>query len=119
MATNITMTYGIVAYYLLLAIVIMLFSMGGAFDNQEVITTTPDISQELTSQINQSELPDSFVESFGIGKTIKNLFSFFVFNISITTKGVMDFLWLVRIIFVYFPALLLTITILFFTRGTT
>ena len=118
MANTITITTGLAFYYILVGLVVTLLSMGGAFDDRSVSTTAPEMSFELGATINKTELPTNFVSSFGVGDTLKDLFSFFVFNISFNEGAALEWLWLIRVIFVYFPALILTLGVAFFIRGT-
>lgn len=121
MANTLTFTIGMVIYYTMLAVVLTLFSLSGVFDPTEIQTTHAEISTEVQYRVNGSIIPsdDTFESSFRVGKTFKDLFSFFVFNISIYDGSIlMEWLWIIRIFFVYLPALILTLAMLFYIRGT-
>lgn len=101
---------GCILYFIGLFIIVSLFAIIGAFPKNEVITDSR-FSSTLSGSINASRVADS-TDKLKIGTVFKDVFSFFFWNISFTDNGILiDYLWLIRILFVYLPLLVLLISI--------
>lgn len=98
--------YGLSIYFIFSFIIVTLFSMAGSFSGGSFSTVSVTQYQKANSTVSETNL-------LGIGYSWKNwfkdVFSFFVWNISITETGIANWLWLIRIILVYFPAAFLLI----------
>lgn len=89
-------------------------SIGGSFADNTVTTSGGYTAQMLSNQshIEAPEGSTGLLGAFSMKSYFKDLFSFFVFNISINEGEVlMSYLWLIRLIFVYMPLLFLTLSI--------
>lgn len=113
-----TWTYGFIFYFTFLFIIVTLFSIAGVFaNNHDVVINDEFTSSFGLNTINQTRWVDgdtdstATVGSYSITTTFKDLFSFFYFNISIYNHGIMQYLWLIRLIFVGLPMLGLVLTI--------
>ena len=107
-------TYALVIYFFGVFVVLTLLSLGGAFADNSVTSTGGYTPQTLANQ-SQIEAPEGstgILGAFSMKSYFKDLFSFFIFNISINEGDVlMSYLWLIRLIFVYMPLLFLTLSI--------
>jgi hypothetical protein len=99
---------GLILYFVGIAVVVSLFSIAGAFSDGNVQVTN-FYDAQLKGSVNESiEVPS---KSFKWSGFFADVFSFFVFNVSFTDNSVLiEYLWLIRIIFVYLPLTLLVIT---------
>ena len=118
MASTQEWTYGLAYYFAFLFIIAILFSISGVFANNHDVVINDQFLSSFNNDINQSRWVDGSNESldtigsYSISTTFKDLFSFFFFNISFYNHGVlMNYLWIVRLIFVWFPLLMLVLTI--------
>ena len=104
--------YGLTLYFIGIAIVVSLFSLAGAFTPSQ-FSTHGGYNPQQAGSANFSNLPTGVTSTFSMGKFFKDIFSFFVFNISIGNDGsiIYQYLWLIRIIFVYIPVTFLVIAI--------
>jgi len=110
--------YGLTIYFISIFIFVTLFSIAGVFTEVQAtgVTTTMDAYQSA----NASQM-STVTTGFSWTRTFKDVFSFFVFNISISHSGViMDYFWLFRIILVYVPLAFLVLALYYsapFTSG--
>lgn len=111
MANTIDYAHAHIYYFIMLFVIITLFSIAGVFRNNEVITNS-QFSSSLTATINKSGEPSPSLSPLKWRDFFKDIFSFFFWNISIYDGDVLiEFLWIIRIIFVYVPLLSLIITL--------
>jgi hypothetical protein len=104
--------YGLVIYFVGISIVISLFSIAGVL-NPNQFHSSGGYNPQQQGQANFSDLPTGVTSTFSMGKFFKDIFSFFVFNISIGSPGsiIYQYLWLIRIIFVYMPLTFLALAV--------
>jgi hypothetical protein len=104
--------YGLIVYFVGIFIVFTLFSIAGVF-NQGEINVQGGYNPILKGSTNYSELPTGVTSTFSIGKYFKDVFSFFIFNISIGTDDsiLYQYFWIFRVIFVYIPVTFLVLAI--------
>ena len=118
MASTQSWTYGFIYYFVFVGIIVTLFSISGVFaDNHDVVTpaefgNTYGLDANTTRWDEGETTDTNELGSYSISTTFKDLFSFFVFNISIYNhSGLMAYLWLIRLLFVYLPLLMLSLSI--------
>ncbi len=110
MATVIRHMHGYILYFVLLFVVVSLFSIAGVFTQNEVIVDQK-FASSLTGSINETA-PAPTISPLKWGNFFKDIFSFFFWNISIYDDSeLMNWLWLIRILFVFLPLIGLLITI--------
>lgn len=104
--------YGLIIYFVGIFIVFTLFSIAGVF-NQGQINVEGGYNPIQKGSSNYSDLPTGVTSTFSIGKYFKDVFSFFVFNISIGTENstLYNYFWIIRVIFVYIPVTFLIIAL--------
>lgn len=114
-----TWTYSLILYFVLGFIIVSLFSLAGAFQDQKM-----QVSYAMTSSgqnISSSDFSQSPVSGHSTSSYFKDVFSFFVWNISITDMGVLsDYFWVLRIFLVWIPLTFLIISLYYslpFTGG--
>ena len=104
--------FGLILYFVGLLIIVSLFSISGVFagDNQVVVDSR--FSSSLQGNINTSKTADDLT-IYPNRSYFADIFSFFYWNISIYGNDniLVQYLWLIRIIFVYIPFLALLLTI--------
>ncbi len=97
-----------VIYFIGLFIVVSLISLGGGFASGEVRVSL-GYDPVIKGSVNDTAVTPG--QSFKWSSFFKDVFSFFVFNVSSTGETfITQYLWLVRLIFVYIPLTLLVIT---------
>jgi len=118
MASTQDWTYGLSYYFIFVFIIVTLFSIAGAFSGNNDVVINDQFTSSFDNTLNQSKYTDTSnsstqtVGSYSISTTFKDLYSFFFFNISIYNHdGLMQYLWLIRLIFVWIPTLMLLLTI--------
>lgn len=104
--------YGLTLYFVGISIIVSLFSLAGAFSPGE-FQTSGGYNPQQSGQANFSDMPTGVTSTFSMGRFFKDVFNFFVFNISIGNDGslIYQYLWLIRIIFVYLPVTFLIIAV--------
>jgi hypothetical protein len=104
--------YGLVIYFVSIFIIITLFSMAGVLQTNSVIVSG-GYNPVQKGSVNASDLPTGVTSSFSWSKWFKDVFSFFVFNISIGNDGSLlyQYFWIFRIMLVYLPVLALILAI--------
>lgn len=114
MATTQKLLIGLLVYYVLAVIVVSLVSITGQL-TENVVTRTGNFQE---SNQNVTTINDN-VGVFSIGDTVSDVFSVFVFDISLYdgNEYLMQYFWIFRLLFSYIPALILIITFLMFLRG--
>lgn len=90
-------------YFSCVLIFLFLLTNAGAFDSS-VMTTAGQINTLPGTDVNSSSgtVPDRLSSGTSYFKV---LFSFFAWNISITSGFLADYLWVIRVIFVWVPLL--------------
>ena len=107
-------TYCLIIYFIMLSIIVTIMSAGGLLTDDIIISTSA--IRVNPYDINGSSLtPNTDDYSWGFGDWAKDMFSFFIFNISMFGGNsiLMTYFWIIRIITVYIPALFLFLSILY------
>lgn len=104
--------YGLILYFVGVFIIITLFSIAGVLNSSQ-IHVTGGYNPVQKGSVNASDLPTGVTSSFSWSKWFKDVFSFFVFNISIGNDGSLlyQYFWIFRVILVYLPVLALILAI--------
>ena len=100
---------GLTIYFIGVIVMVTLFSIAGVFS---VSTSGGHLPTPIYNSTS-TNLPTGITSTFSIGKILKDVFSFFVFNISIsdTSSFIYSYIWLVRLILVQIPVLALLISV--------
>ena len=110
MATTQDWAFGLSLYFIGLFVVVTLFSIAGAFSSGEVTTNTGYGTAYIAGDNFTSPADD--ISYNPRGGYLKDIFSFFVFNISFNEGNILiEYMWLLRIILVYLPLLALMYTV--------
>ena len=115
MANTIKFMHGYIVYFLGMFLLVTLFSIAGVFQNNEVIVDQR-FSTAFSGGVNSSASPSAAaptgLSAFKWNSYFKDVFSFFFWNISIyEDTELMNWLWMIRLLFVYLPLLGLLIAI--------
>lgn len=104
--------YGLIIYFVGIFVLVTLFSLAGALSPSD-LSVTGGYNPMVSGQVNGSDLPTGVTSTFSIGKWFKDVFSFFVFNINIGQSNALlyQYLWLIRVIFVYLPVTFLVLAV--------
>jgi hypothetical protein len=103
--------YGLTLYFVGIFIAITLFSIAGATSD---VSVQGGYNPQQQGGANFTSMPTGVTSTLSIGTYFKDVFSFFVFNISLPTDTLIgQYLWLIRVIFVYLPVLFLVIAVWF------
>jgi len=111
--------YRIIIYYWGVALVVILFSLAGAFDDGSITSNVAYSDFSGAGVINDTiTINTDSVDAPSVNTVIKDLFSFTVFNISINGDGILvEYLWVVRFFLVWLPAIFLSILIAMYLKG--
>lgn len=118
MAATQTYMNGFIYYFSFLFIIVSLFSLSGVFSDNHDLIVSQQYAGRYGITINQSQYSEGFAEEIGVFGSFKlknyfsDIFSFFLFNISIYNHStIMEYMWLIRTLFIYLPLLALGINI--------
>jgi len=111
--------YRIIIYYWGIALVIILFSLAGAFDDASMTAQTNYAGFSGAGVMNDTiTINDAAADAPSVKTVVQDLFSFSIFNISIYGDGLLvDYLWVVRFFLVWLPGMFLAILIAMYLRG--
>ena len=101
---------GLTLYFVFIFIIVSLFVGGGLIASSPV--TGGYTGQKLTP-LNQSSSDEStgLFGGFNLSRYIKAVFSFFAFNIYFTDSTLLQYIIIIRILFVYIPLFFLALAI--------
>jgi len=104
--------FGLILYFVGLLIIVSLFSISGAFAGNSEVVIDSRFSNSLQGDINNSKTVDD-LSIYPSTSYFKDIFSFFYWNVSIYGDDniLVQYLWLIRIIFVFIPTLALMLTV--------
>lgn len=114
-----TWTYGLIIYFVLCFTIVSLFSAAGAFSDGSMTATASMTTSGRN--VSSTDFNPSPVAGHSTNSYFKDIFSFFVWNISISDTGVLgSYFWVIRIFLVWIPLTFLLISIYYslpFTGG--
>lgn len=107
-------TVGLLVYFVIMTVMVILFSASVAKDETIVFSGVSDV-KNFDTNLNQSELPTpSLTAVFNWGKFFKVFFGFFGFDLGFyddNYPNAIAYLWIFKILFIYLPLMALILSI--------
>jgi hypothetical protein len=111
LATTQNWVYGLIIYFFSVFVIVSLMSLGGYLSSN--VQTEGGYTPQQLRNMSRIEAPagdTSLIPDYDLKSYAKDIFSFFLWNINVTGDSLLaNYMWLVRLIFVYLPLLFLAI----------
>jgi hypothetical protein len=109
--------YAFIIYFVGITVVVSLFAIANVFPTGE-FTARTGFNPQTIQPSNGSDMPTGIISTFSMSKFFKTVFSFFIWNFYITGDSLaVQYLWVIRLIFVILPGMFLLISLYYSLPG--